>query len=169
MGCSCSKCCKKAEPTVEEDSGADGIPLHSLPKPPQETPLADEPQKASSSPKKTEKFTPHRLSPIGEEEEIERDSVVDMEASSYPKHTGATPADTEQLNDHEEAKILAPIKLQLQRLKATTPESMPTLHPDLKAKTHPQLLKQRLHPIGQFIVRKTRNREDRAQIEIQLW
>lgn len=47
--------------------------------------------------------------------------------------------------------ILAPILRDLQKLKALTPESLPPYNPNFNVKSHAQVLKERLLPIGKFI------------------
>jgi hypothetical protein len=47
--------------------------------------------------------------------------------------------------------ILAPILGDLQKLKALTPESLPPYNPNFNVKSHAQVLKERLLPIGKFI------------------
>jgi hypothetical protein len=47
--------------------------------------------------------------------------------------------------------ILAPILRDLQKLKALTPESLPPYNPNSNVKSHAQVLKEKLLPIGKFI------------------
>jgi len=48
-------------------------------------------------------------------------------------------------------RIFTPVRGQLQRLKELTPESLPAYHPNMKAKSHAQVLKARLAHIGAHI------------------
>lgn len=48
--------------------------------------------------------------------------------------------------------ILSPVREDLQKLKTLTPESLPPYSPRVRAKSHAQILKHKLLPIGQFIV-----------------
>ncbi|EMD64021.1 hypothetical protein COCSADRAFT_320304 [Bipolaris sorokiniana ND90Pr] len=48
--------------------------------------------------------------------------------------------------------ILSPVREDLQKLKILTPESLPPYSPRVRTKSHAQILKHKLLPIGQFIV-----------------
>jgi hypothetical protein len=50
------------------------------------------------------------------------------------------------------SEILAPVIDHLKKLKALTPESLPAYNANLSIKPHSHILKQKLLPIGQFIV-----------------
>jgi hypothetical protein len=67
------------------------------------------------------------------------------------------------------ARILLPISPQLKKLTDTTTASMPP--PGLNAKSQIQLVKERLLPIGEFIVEYINNLEQkkRGSIEMRLW
>jgi hypothetical protein len=75
---------------------------------------------------------------------------------------------------HEESihldHFIATCHEHLERLKTITPESLPPYNPRLQTKTHPQLLKQRLLPIGKFIVNYLPQapKQDRGKLELLL-
>ncbi|KAF2265480.1 hypothetical protein CC78DRAFT_599067 [Lojkania enalia] len=66
------------------------------------------------------------------------------------------------------ASLLAPIHSQLEQLKQTTWDRMPPSTLVVKAKPYRQLLKERLLPIGEFIIETTRGRNDRWECEALL-
>jgi hypothetical protein len=64
-------------------------------------------------------------------------------------HASHEPTHTESVHiDH----VLAQCHDHLKKLKVTTLESLPPYNPRIRSKPHPQLLKERLLPVGQFIV-----------------
>ncbi|KAF1940137.1 hypothetical protein EJ02DRAFT_424237 [Clathrospora elynae] len=66
--------------------------------------------------------------------------------------------------------LLQPIREKLQRLKKTTPESLPPCNTPLRINSHAHVLKARLLPIGQFIVQVLAQKpeESRGRLELQL-
>ncbi|KAF2124369.1 hypothetical protein P153DRAFT_390406 [Dothidotthia symphoricarpi CBS 119687] len=69
------------------------------------------------------------------------------------------------------AVLLTPIRGKLQKLRETTPDSLPPYNPSVRAKTHAQVLKVRLLPIGEFIVHELLAKvpaEKRGILELKL-
>ncbi|CAO2649759.1 Nn.00g010510.m01.CDS01 [Neocucurbitaria sp. VM-36] len=66
--------------------------------------------------------------------------------------------------------ILAPVHEKLQFLKATTPESLPPYNSRLRVKSHVQVLKMRLLPVGEHIVRLLAQtlKEKRGTLELSM-
>ncbi|KAI1538244.1 hypothetical protein PtrCC142_004849 [Pyrenophora tritici-repentis] len=65
--------------------------------------------------------------------------------TTFPKAEDSIP-------DMRVISILAPIKKDLNRLKALTPKSLPPPNPHVRTRCYAQSLKHRLLPVGQFIV-----------------
>jgi hypothetical protein len=86
-------------------------------------------------------------------------------------HAAAQFNSMEPYDDPEARDILSveSIKWALEQLRCTTPDSMPPPHRSIMAKSHMQLLRQRMLSIGDFVVAKTRNRPDRWEMELRLW
>jgi hypothetical protein len=61
--------------------------------------------------------------------------------------------------------ILTPVRGQLQRLKQATPESMPAYHPNVRTKSHTQVLKVRLAEIGEHIAAHLEARGAKGVVE----
>lgn len=68
-------------------------------------------------------------------------------------------------------EMLLPVMTQLSKLKLTTPDSMPPLNAFFRAKSHLQLVRERLLPIGEFIMQQTMALEGRERwaTEMRLW
>ena len=90
--------------------------------------------------------------------------------TSSPDTLGANATeDTAEYDDSEERAILKPILRKLEQLKATTKDRMPPDSAKVKVKPYMHLLRERLFPVGQFVVAKTRDRADRWEMEVRLW
>lgn len=65
---------------------------------------------------------------------------------------------------------LSPVREDLEKLKALTPERLPRYSPHLRTKSHAQILKQKLLPIGRCIVAHLDlvPEQDRGALELQL-
>jgi hypothetical protein len=72
-------------------------------------------------------------------------------------------------DDPEAREILKPIESNLERLKKTTKNNMPPPHLMIKTKTHVELVKTVMEPIGDFIAAAVRERNDKAEMELRLW
>jgi hypothetical protein len=78
---------------------------------------------------------------------------------------------TEEEEDTEARDFLKPIEDKLRLLSQTTPEKMPPQHLNLKAKSHQELLHQRMIPIYDFIRQQMQDMTDseRLRMELRLW
>lgn len=66
--------------------------------------------------------------------------------------------------------ILSPVQKDLQRLRTLTPESLPPYNARLRTKSHAQILKHKLLPIGQAIIAHLDlvPQQDQGALELQL-
>ena len=123
----------------------------------------------------------HSLTVIAEptaESQTEAAGIEDMELSypspGTPTASTAAVANTYGLPTYPDydaiaADILLPVAVPLKKLAETTVAHMPP--PGLKAKSHMQLVKERLLPIGEFIVAYINGLEQRQRgaMEMRLW
>lgn len=72
-------------------------------------------------------------------------------------------------DDQELGLILEPIHDKLLKLQATTKDAMPPEHHNVRAKTHSQVITERLMPVGEFIVQGPRTEFRGWQIALKLW
>jgi hypothetical protein len=72
-------------------------------------------------------------------------------------------------NDKELRVILEPIRDRLLKLQAMTKASMPPQHHNLRAKTHLQVIRDRLIPIGEFVIQETKDKANRWEMELKFW
>jgi hypothetical protein len=91
----------------------------------------------------------------------EMESIPSQQAEG--NHTTSTERDVSFLLDD--------VRKDLEKLKATTPGSLPAYHPNMKARSHAQVLKARLLPIGNRIVEVVRlaPKEGSRGLELRLW
>lgn len=70
------------------------------------------------------------------------------------------------------AVLLTPVRGKLEKLRDTTPESMPPYSPHLRVNVHSQVVKARLLPVGEFIVREILEKAEeksKGLLELKLW
>lgn len=84
-------------------------------------------------------------------------------------NTATPPADGSSL-DMLMLPLLEPVRENLVKLKALTPESLPPYNPRLRTQPHAQILKRKLIPIGGFIVNHINQvaEDKRGALELQL-
>ncbi|KAF1846177.1 uncharacterized protein K460DRAFT_406399 [Cucurbitaria berberidis CBS 394.84] len=102
---------------------------------------------------------------------LDTDSEMQTDARDG-EHSQATPP-LITLSRAEQAQMetyLTPVHAKLCSLKATTPESLPPYNPRLRTNSHAQVIKSRLLPVGEFIVRLLAQapEEKRGMLELKL-
>ncbi|KAF2848591.1 hypothetical protein T440DRAFT_556657 [Plenodomus tracheiphilus IPT5] len=91
--------------------------------------------------------------------------------SSPLKHSAYTPHSPTRTGNLYPDFIFARMKSLLERLKGTTPASLPPYNPRIQTKSHAQVLKGRVLPVGNFIITHVLVREpeeSRGSLELDL-
>lgn len=98
---------------------------------------------------------------------VSSDASVSSQDQSVPSAMNKTQVPTPSDLDAISEAILEPVQFELERLSTLpTPASYPKASGLLKVKPHAQVLKERLLPIGEYIVEYTNGN---GALELQLW
>ncbi|KAF2791311.1 hypothetical protein K505DRAFT_363948 [Melanomma pulvis-pyrius CBS 109.77] len=84
-----------------------------------------------------------------------------------PTQTAGCPSASILQNDVESAVLFVPVRDSLDRLR-TTAASMPPPHRNVKTKRHLQVVRDRLVPIGKYIVKKMRGKHNFVEVELKV-
>jgi hypothetical protein len=104
---------------------------------------------------------------------IMTDAQTTAREQSSPDRSGPSISNDRKIlypDDVEARSLLRPIENQLARLKTATPESMPPPNPHIKTRSHKELVKTILVPIGEFIVHVIlAKKPNHGEWELRLW